>query len=291
MVIYTFINILNIIFEIKKTNEGCISDFIIRDKTCIHSDDNNWIRIQLKSTLSCMHCMYSFHINNNYQDHILMCNCIDDDKLWILPYSAFSHLKKHLCISSNKSKYNKYLVSRENAYEQISVLIKSMNTFTSKECLIPISKTQHQELDYANIRIQSTPFLQYLKPNIENGKVDFYINNMKFQEKVSCLKRSKHNIICLYVNNGKEHNVRKYRMYRIGENDFYWFHIKDTLIFYVVPELVLFQHKYLSNIHETLTRKMLNIDTNGEWLNDYRFDYKNVDKTRLLYLLQLPNED
>lgn len=272
-------------FEVKKTHEGCLSDFIIRERKNAHLNDK-WIGVQLKTTLTESYGMYSFHIQNNYQDNIIMCNCVKDDKLWIMPYNVLSHLK-HLSISSNKSKYNQYLVSSENVYDRILILIADMKTFTSEELLTPISKAQIQEQTYSSIRIQYVPFLQYLKPNIENGKVDFYVGSKKFQEKVSVLRCNKYNLVCLYVNNGKENGARKYRMYRLGENDFYWFHIKDTFTFYVVPELVLFQHKCISNVNETLNKKILNIDTNQEWLSDYKFDYKSVDKIRLLQLLQI----
>ena len=44
-------------FIIKKTNEGCLADFIIQPK---NTNENNWLPIQLKTTQKNTHNMYGF---------------------------------------------------------------------------------------------------------------------------------------------------------------------------------------------------------------------------------------
>jgi hypothetical protein len=51
------IKLLSINFIIKKTNEGCLADFIIQPK---NTNENNWLPIQLKTTQNAIHNMYGF---------------------------------------------------------------------------------------------------------------------------------------------------------------------------------------------------------------------------------------
>jgi hypothetical protein len=43
--------------------------------------------------------MYSFHISNIYNDMIIICYCIDEKKIWIIPYNDINHLKYKINIS------------------------------------------------------------------------------------------------------------------------------------------------------------------------------------------------
>jgi hypothetical protein len=274
-------NYLKPYFEIKRTNEGCLADFIIRLKK---SKNNKWIAVQLKTTIKPTYNQYTFrNINKNYINHLIMCNCINDNKLWILPHNDIAHLKENLNISINKSKYNKYLVTQNNVFEHISQYISHMEHFTLETCMIPISPAQKQEHEYALIRQKYISFLNFVKPDLENGKVDFYINDLKIQEKNS-YKHRKSDVICISVNNGKDTNKKRlYKTYTLGENDFYWFNVKGTFIFYVIPELVLASHNFISN--EVMNKTYLNVNKHKLWLEEYQFDYENVDKEKLCNLL------
>lgn len=267
-------------YEVHKTNEGCRADMIIRP---LNSLSDDWIAIQLKSTRQVSFGMYSFrHINNDYNDHVIICVCINENKIWVLPYDAIKHLKNSLNISI-KSKYNKYLVEDNNMLENhISNLSKSIKHVSKKEAFIPISISQQQEQNYASIRTKAIPFLKFIKPDIENSKVDFYVNNLKVQEKVSSLSRGKSHVIMISVNNGRyENKCRKYRTYRKGENDIYWLNLKESSIFYVIPEHVLYDRKFISDKEETLNKISLVINTNKNWLEEFNYDYTNIDIVKL----------
>lgn len=276
-------NYLSPFFEIKKTNEGCKADFIIRLKKSVK---NEWIPIQLKVTTKICYNMYSFkYLNKKYENYFIICYCLEEDKLWLMSYNFVSHLKGNLNISK-KSKYNKFLVSKDTIYEHILKYISYIKYVKYEECMIPQSQQQIQEYEYINIREEHLPFLHFVKPELENSKVDFYINNFKFQEKNS-YKHRKHDIICLAVHNGTENKKRKWRTYKKGEINFYWFNIRPTFIFYVIPEEILFQHNFISDTDEIQNKTRLTIDNNQDWLEPYKFDYKNVDKNKLFHIINI----
>lgn len=197
-------------YEIQKTNEGCKADMIIRP---LNSVSDKWIAIQLKATTQQCFGMYSFRaINKKYNDMIIICVCTNENKIWVLPFDAIQHLKDSLNISII-SKYNKYLVEDNNALENhISNLSQSIKYFTKEEAFTPLSPCQKQEQIYATIRTKAIPYLQFVSPAVQQGKVDFYVNNLKVQEKVSSLSRGRSHIITFAVNNGLDENkCRKYR--------------------------------------------------------------------------------
>lgn len=267
-------------YEIYKTNEGCKADMIIRP---LNSISNDWIAVQLKArTQKSSVGMYSFTgINKNYDDHIIICVCMDENKIWVLPFDTIKHLKT-LNISI-KSKYNEYLIDdNNNLHNYVQQLSKSIKFFTKEEALMPISTWQQQEQIYATIRTKAIPSLQFVLPKVEQGKVDFYVNNLKVQEKISSLKRGQSHFITISANNGKDKDkCRKYRTYRKGEIDIYWFNLKDSSIFYVIPEHVLYDHKLISGKEETTNKTYLFINTNKDWLEEFKYDYNNVDESKL----------
>ena len=67
-------------FIIKKTNEGCLADFIIQPRD---TNENIWLPIQLKTTQKEICNMYSFNLRNKYNDMIIICYCIDE-KEWAI---------------------------------------------------------------------------------------------------------------------------------------------------------------------------------------------------------------
>jgi hypothetical protein len=275
-------NYLTPYYEIQKTNEGCRADFLIRLK---NSKENKWIAVQLKTTQEPVYNQYSFkHVNKDYTNHLIMCNCISDNKLWIIPHNEIKHLKINLNISINRSRYNKYLVTCDNVLEHVSKYINELEYVTLDKCMIPVSEQQKQEYEYSLIREKYISFLNFTKPNLEGTKVDFYINDLKIQEKNS-YKNKKSDVICIAVNNGKENKKRQWRTYKQGENDFYWFNIKGTLTFYVIPENILEEHKLISKENEVMNKTYLNFNKHKAWLEEYKFDYKNVNKEKLCELL------
>lgn len=114
---------------------------------------------------------------------------------------------------------------------------------------------------------------------------DFKIANHKIQEKVGFIYK-KNNLnsfaFSMSKNDGKKYNCS----YKIGDNDFYWLHCKNINKFYVIPESILIEKGYIGeNCKQHLYLSLTNI--NKIWAKEYLFDYDNLDKERLLKLLQI----
>ena len=268
--------ILEEYYHVEKSKEGCLADFMIRPKC---STTDQWIGIQLKVTTKMSFGMYTFRkICNSYDDLLIFCYCLEEQKLWILPYLVIKNLKFNLNISEY-SKYNKYLITNNT---KIPMIIDSYRNsyqyFTKEELLLPTSLQQQQEQTYARRRELKCPFIEFTYPEIENGKTDFYIGNLKIQEKVSSLYRNK-NVIVLCVHNGTIDKKRQYRSYQWSDNDFYWVNIKNSSNFYVIPEMELYKRNFISSKDTYINRVNIYIDSN-DWLFPYLFDYENLDKER-----------
>jgi len=114
---------------------------------------------------------------------------------------------------------------------------------------------------------------------------DFKVNNKKFQEKVgnngtnvnvSSFKFDK--------NNGRVNGKTIYTSYNKGDNDFYWLNCKNN-DFYVIPEEVLIDKGYINTNVRTNPLNVSKSNKNKLWINAYLFHYDNVDKERLLQII------
>ena len=213
-------------FIIKKTNEGCKADFIIKPKNNNEiSNDCKWLMIQLKTTQKDIHNMYSFNLKNNkYDNMIIICYCIDENKIWIIHYDNISKLKCKLNISK-VSKYNKYLTEPNDIIDKLMKYYYTTNLFELDYCLQPINIYQQREIIYIKNRELKLPNIKFEYPDIEQCYYDFIINGKKIQEKVCGIKKNRNSYqVFLYRNRGK-------KSYKLGMNDFYWFNINNTSIF------------------------------------------------------------
>lgn len=83
-------------FDVLKTNEGCISDMIVKPKNI---KEDKWLMIQLKTTMGLSHDIYSFKgFNKKYDDCIIICMSLNDQKIWVIEYDVVRHLKCKLSI-------------------------------------------------------------------------------------------------------------------------------------------------------------------------------------------------
>ena len=92
-------------YEIVRTNEGCRVDLAIREKG---KEEDEWIPVQVKSTEKMCHKMYSFRgLKDEYKDMLLICVCVSEEKIWVIPYNELNIKARNLNISEF-SKYNDY---------------------------------------------------------------------------------------------------------------------------------------------------------------------------------------
>jgi hypothetical protein len=279
---YNSITILNkylsdkLIF--KRTFEGSVADIIIKEPDI---KDDLWIPIQIKATKTKgRNNCYTFRmIKDTYKDMLIICICIDEEKIWIIPYNDIQ-TKTNITIST-KSVYNKYLINNEDIK---NIILNYKDKYIrNTEAYFNLSMTYLQEREriYIRKRMKYINFLQYEFPVLQNTQTDFIINNKKIQEKVTGYRKDRDiQTIWFSSNNGKKDNgCKKFRTYRLGENDYYWLHSSINDIFWIIPENILYNQNFISGKNETKNRTYLTIKIingeykNNKWLKDYEYNY------------------
>jgi hypothetical protein len=269
-------------YEVIRTKEGCLADLAIRKKG---EKEDLWIPVQMKTTMKNSHGMYSFNVSNTYNNMLLICICISEKKIWIMPYNGLT-LKSKLNISV-KSKYSKYLVDNTIINTFIDTCVSDIVYNILDTLLIPVNPAQQREQEYVKKRETCIPFLSYQYPDVQNTCVDVIVNGKKVQEKVLGFIESKKGLYCSFsANSSKVDGKRQFRMYQLGENDYYWLHSSIDDRFWIIPELVLYDKGFISNKNEIKNRKTLwfksDVNVNQPWLNDYEYRYTNLNKDEIL---------
>ncbi len=280
-------------YEIVRTNEGCRADLAIRE---IGKIEDEWIPVQVKSTEKICHKMYSFRgIKDEYKDMLLICVCTSEEKIWIIPYNELKIKAPNLNISE-LSKYNDYgcgnnlIVNRYIDLHKNKCMRQSLD-----ECLLPVCDLQQREQEYVKKREKYIDFLEFDKLNVQNTPTDFIVNGKKVQEKVSGYDKY-HKSLNIYLssNNGKNENgTRKFRTYKLGENDYYWIHSSVDDRFWIIPEIELYNREYISDSHKIKTNTVIRIayyqeDSYNvrEWLKDYEYNYLKINKEKIMKLFK-----
>ncbi len=269
-------------YSVVRTKEGCTADMLIRR---INTIEDKWYNLQLKSCTNLSYGMYSFSsIKSTYSDMLVVCICVADNKLWIIPYNELN-IKNKLNISV-VSKYNKYLV-QNNISTLLDKHLLSCKITSLEEALTPASELQQREQEYVLKRETCIPQLSYDYPEIQNTPTDFTVNNKRVQEKVMGItKKQLHAFFA--SNNGKKLNGnRKFRTYTRSENDFYWLHSSIDNRFWVIPEKELYEREYISDDNVIMNRTTIRIPICGYtetnvWLEQYEFNYEHVNIEKLM---------
>jgi hypothetical protein len=274
-------------YNIIRTKEGCRADLAIKKKG---DETDVYLGIQIKATQQISHKMYSFnYINKDYGNMLVICICISENKIWVIPHDDIKHLK-YLRISKC-SKYNKYLVKDNNMLsDDIERYSANCMKFPLDAFMIPVYKLQQREQEYVRKRETNIDFLKYEYPEIQNTPTDFIVNGKKVQEKVAGIAHkgnSSYLVAGMASNNGKKENgSRNFRSYRLGENEYYWLHSSIDDRFWIVPESVLFERGLLAEKGETKNRKSIKICKTTTWLKPFEYDYCNIDKDRITKLFE-----
>ena len=278
-------NFLQNDFEIIKAFDGCNVDVIYKPKFIV---DDKWVGIQVKTT-NVRHLTYSFHISHAYKDCLMLFYCCEDESMWLIPENIIGEQKK-VSIGYYKSKYNMYNVTNENIIDKLNELYNTSATFSFAQLNTPINFYQQREQEFRKYRENKIDFIQFDYDNMEGTVYDFKINNLKVQEKVT--KLDNHNRCCFQLckNNGVVNKKRHQIQYDISDNDFYWLNCDNKKHFFVIPEKILIDRGIIGNkkeknntlfkitVHDTLHKI-------SSWLQPYLFDYENIDKERLLQIL------
>lgn len=270
-------------FEIIKCFDGCNADIVMRPVNC---KENIWVGIQVKST-NRNEREYGFHLDNNYNNLILLCICFCDKRIWAIPYSIVEDNKNKISIGLKKSKYNKYELTKEDIFEKLQELYNNTKKFEFEKFNIPTNIYQQREQKYRKYREEKLNFINFIDNCMEGMVWDFKIGNKKIQEKVGCIRKNTNNsyIFGLTKNNGFIDKKRQHIQYEVGDNDFYWLNPEGKKYFYVIPEKALVENGFICNTNKRVLH--CNTTIKNAWYNNYLFEYDNVDKKRLLSLLEL----
>jgi len=270
-------------FEVIKAFDCCLVDIIVRPKN-ITTD--KWIGIQVKTTNN-RHLTYSFHINNNYKDCLLLFYCCEDENMWLIPENIIQNQKK-VSIGFHKSKYDIYNVTKENIINKLQDIYSMSTKFEFDILNTPINIYQKREQIFRKYRESKIDFIKFDYYGMEGTAYDFKIGNYKIQEKVTKTNKENRSLFCMCKNNGAINKKINHIQYDIGDNDFYWLNSDNKRTFFVIPEQQLIDKGLIGNIKKSLFLKITIKDTlhpSSLWLHPYMFDYENIDKERLLSIL------
>jgi hypothetical protein len=279
-----FKNLIIEYYTAEKLFDGCKADIVFKPK---NEEQDLWLGIQVKTTnKKTQRNQYYFRLNNGkYDNCILLCICEEDKKMWLIPYDEVDGLKT--IGIAEKSKYNKYEVSTENLIEKLTIYYDISNKFDFNTLNTPTNKSQQQELEYRKLRETKIDFIEFKNNEIEGLVYDFKIGDKKVQEKVGSIVHNNPNSFSFNLTKYKCRidGKCKHKNYEEGDNDLYWLNCKNGK-FYVIPEKELICHGYLgTHCKQTLYVSPTNMNT--EWCNKYLFEYDNVDKERLLKIVNL----
>jgi hypothetical protein len=278
-------------FDIIKTNEGCLADLIIKPKNV---KEDKWLMLQMKTTQKLYSGLYNYNVTNKYIDCIMVLICLSPNKIWVMPYDSIKNITK-IGIGYENSKYNKYLVDDNSIITILNNYYNTERLYNKEKCLEPQSKDQKVEHRYRLLREKQLDFITYTRPELDGMVYDFLIGDKKFQEKVIPKKKNSnfHYLVLCHTTGNKKKGC-----YKLGDNDFYWIWCNGTNIFYVIPENIMFKYNLVTEaeelgnktipIHPYKTQDELNSKKiKSRWTYEYRFDLDNLDKDRLLNLLDI----
>lgn len=284
--------LLNNDFKVVKLHMGTKADICIQP---ISSDIDSWLLIQVKSTIiEKKKDIYSFSFNGNtYTDMLVVCIVIDIKGIWLINGNNITKGIQTLSITNKQN--TKYSIYKVHEDEFASLLLnhytKSNTLVTLNTARTPVGDAQKKEFEYVKVRETHLSFLNFVYPDIDNVVYDFSINIYKVQEKIS----RKHNDSSYSVQLVKSNPLKKpkFKPYDIGDNDYYWIHLPDTDMFYVIPEDILVANGNIqtlvqngSNVlyfYPKISTEMLkkqNIKT--YWANNYLYTYSNLQKDKLV---------
>ena len=234
--------------------------------------------IQVKTTSGICHNLYTFNMHyQNYSNCLIFCMSINDEKLWIFDYTNIIGAKSTLNIGrTSRSEYYDFMIKKENLIELMHQKYALYPKFMAEYIMKPKNIYQQQEQSFRKLRETNLPLIKFEYPEIEARVYDFKINEYKIQEKVaSCTIKSNDrelHSVHLYRSN----NIHKYKAYNQGDNDFYWIWLNDKKTFYIFPEKVLIDRKYIE-VDKNREHKHISFSL-VEWCNEFKYTLSDQDK-------------
>lgn len=238
--------------EVRRTNEGCLGDFLIRPWG---TNEDAWMHVQLKTTRKAINgSTYIFSLHKRYPGCIILCHCISDGRFWV--FRDYEVPEKCLGIRGVKSKYTKNEVHQADLSRTFTSLYDTTRHISLDDAMIPVSQTQRIEHEYRLKRERFFNDVLFEYPAYEHRRYDFIVNGKRYQEKVATMKDGR------YIFKSKCDP---------GDNDFYIVHIPDTDYWYCFPEERLIENQ---NTSGCIT---INLTKHQKWYQPYRHTYTRRD--------------
>ena len=243
--------------------------------------DDKWLGIQLKTTISICHNLYGFKMHNNkYENMILLCYCLSDNAMWLIPFEMVSHVKHTINIGlTEKSIYSKYRVNENTIISKLKEYYNTAELSKSEYFMIPTNICQQNEIKFRKIREEYCYFLKFEYTEVEHCYYDFKINKKNIQEKVLSKRQDRTNCYIASICRGRTTKTRK--QYELGMNEYYWFHIPSLDIFFIIPEYELYNRDYIKGGNDIVKKRFvlnLIIDSDNKWYYKYQYNYKTIDR-------------
>ncbi len=276
--------ILNDDFVIRRTNEGCLSDFVVKPKYMDSQD--KWLLIQMKSTKTVCNSLYTFKLNKTYYDCIIICVCMDTKDMWLFDWNDFDgKCAINIGVTTRSKVYNNKITSTAILCDIINNKYAKYPKFRLSYAMTPQSYYQRREHIFRTHREQNFNYIPYEYPCIEGMNYDFKVNGFKIQEKVAgrCKNRKCGYAAMLYTNNGSVNKKRLFKPYCVGANDFYWVWLEDNFHnFYIFSEDILIEKGIVTN--ELISKPILYLSDN--WTRDYMYNIID-DKEKIIGLFPI----
>jgi len=261
------IEVLGMFFKIEQTHDGCAADIAIRP---LGFTENKWLPIQLKSTKGPFNeNRYKFHIDGDAYDMIYFFTSLSNEKTWIMN-GVDIKIKTNITMGKNKSKYDIYVVKKDNLVKKMLECYNSLEKDTLENIQIPISEHVKKEHKYRIIRQTKLYNIKFENPKINQSHFDFIINGFKVQEKV-CYKLKNTNYFKSSLHKTRQ---KKDVPYSKDDNDFYWFNLQDSGTFYLIPESKMIEKKFISYVEQNIIGKTkISFGKKSKWLDEFKFHY------------------
>jgi hypothetical protein len=275
-------NLIKDSFEVRKNNDGCLSDFIVRP---INSD-KDWLKIQLKTT--CVIGKYSFNMKRLYPDCLIICINLIDKNMWLFDGNKFDNTTSFII---NKNIFENKIDSIELLSELFDYYCR-YKLFELNETNIPLGLPTQTELEYRNLREEKLQdIFKFDYPDRSNLSHDFLINGLKIQEKVGRLKSYESDDDVIIFKIAKHNGGTKMQCYHFGDNQFYWLHFPDKKHFLLIPEIILVNMSYISTSEYKANGREIWIDNTKSYKDHknygkYVFDYDNIDVAKIKSLIE-----
>ena len=261
--------------------------------------------LQLKVITNQSHRIYSFHVSDRYKNMFVLLACTSEQKYWILDGNDIK--VNNINISIKNSIYKIYekdsldmLYYLYELYNNHKHYLKSFNEINT-----PMIHSTIQEQEFNRNREDKLSNLTIKYPDKNKKVYDCIINGYKVQDKVitKYYKIEKNGVhrdkasFCIHLcRNRNNQNIA----YKLGDNNYYWFHMPDKESAYIIPEKAFYDIKYISDSNIDVDLKQNNIihlyphysdaqvtKFKTGFLNKYLYSY---DKSELIEQLFTPSK-